>query len=70
VQGRAVHLAAGPRPARGWHSAWSPKGGTFLAVFQIPSKFFEADGRVNDMGGADWESLWGPLHRSSRQPPG
>jgi hypothetical protein len=28
-------------------------------MFQIPNKFFERDGRISDMGGQDWESVWG-----------
>ncbi len=47
------------RPAGSRHSAWSPNGGTFIAMFQIPNKFFEADGRVTDISGKDWEELWG-----------
>jgi anti-sigma factor ChrR (cupin superfamily) len=47
------------RPAGSRHSAWSPNGGTFLAFFQIPNKFFDQPGKVVDMGGQDWESLWG-----------
>jgi hypothetical protein len=30
-----------------------------LAIFQVPNKFFDRDGRVTDMGGNDWASLWG-----------
>ena len=40
------------RPAGSRHVAWSPKGGLFLAMFQIPNKFFEKDGRVVDAGPA------------------
>jgi quercetin dioxygenase-like cupin family protein len=47
------------RPAGSRHSAWSPNGGVFLAVFQIPNRFYESDGRTTDMAGTDWESLWG-----------
>jgi anti-sigma factor ChrR (cupin superfamily) len=47
------------RPAGSRHSAWSPNGGTFLAFFQIPNKFFDQPGQVVDMGGQDWESIWG-----------
>ena len=32
-----------------------------LAMFQVPNKFFETDGRVNDISGADWDELWGPV---------
>ena len=28
------------------HVAWCPEGGLMLAIFQVPNKFFEADGRV------------------------
>ncbi len=32
-----------------------------LAVFQVPNKFFERDGRVTDISGADGASLWGDV---------
>jgi anti-sigma factor ChrR (cupin superfamily) len=41
------------------HVAWSPEGGLVLAIFQIPNKFFERDGRVTDASGQEWEKLWG-----------
>jgi len=41
------------------HVAWTPEGGLMLAIFQIPNKFFERDGRVTDIGGEDWEKVWG-----------
>ena len=50
------------RPAGSRHSAWSPKGGLFLGLFQMPNKFFAADGAVTDMAGADWETMWGVVH--------
>jgi hypothetical protein len=28
-------------------------------MFQIPNKFYERDGRVTDVSGRDWESVWG-----------
>jgi anti-sigma factor ChrR (cupin superfamily) len=49
------------RPAGSRHSAWSPNGGTFVAMFQIPNKFFERDGRVTDSAGKDWDEVWGAL---------
>jgi len=52
------------RPAGSRHSAWSPNGGLFLAVFQIPNRFFERDGRATDMAGTDWVSLWGEVHEA------
>jgi hypothetical protein len=36
-----------------------PKGGLFLAMFQIPNKFFQRDGRVTDFRGEDWHKSWG-----------
>ncbi len=49
------------RPPGSRHSAWAPKGGTFVAIFQIPNKFFEKDGRVTDSTGKDWQETWGAL---------
>jgi anti-sigma factor ChrR (cupin superfamily) len=49
------------RPAGSRHSAWSPNGGLMLGFFQMPNKFYEADGRVTDMAGTDWQSLWGDV---------
>jgi len=43
------------------HVAWTPEGGLMLAMFQIPNKFFEKDGRVTDANGQDWESIWGEV---------
>ena len=51
------------RPAGSHHSAWSPNGGLFLAIFQIPNKFFAADRPVTDMAGVDWDSIWGTSAR-------
>ena len=48
------------RPAGSRHHAWAgPKGGVFLAMFQVPNKFFESDGRITDARGNDWEKFWG-----------
>jgi anti-sigma factor ChrR (cupin superfamily) len=52
------------RPAGSRHVAWSPKGGTMLAMFQIPNKFFESDGRVTDQAGDDWQAIWGTAQES------
>ena len=47
------------RPAGSRHEAWGgPKGGLMLAMFQIPNRFYEADGRETDAGGADWNAAW------------
>jgi anti-sigma factor ChrR (cupin superfamily) len=59
-----IEVSAGEfvwRPAGSRHSAWAPKGGTFIAIFQVPNKFFEKDGRVTDSSGKDWEATWGAL---------
>ncbi len=47
------------RPAGSRHVAWCPNGGTMIAIFQVPNKFFETDGKVTDAGGKDWQSSWG-----------
>jgi anti-sigma factor ChrR (cupin superfamily) len=50
------------RPAGSRHTAWSPKGGTFIAMFQIPNKFFDqADGKVVDASGKEWDPAWSHL---------
>ena len=41
------------------HVAWCPQGGLMLAIFQVPNKFFEADGRIIDAAGEDWDAAWG-----------
>ena len=47
------------RPAGSRHQAWAgPQGGLMLAIFQIPNKFFEADGREIDAAGQDWNAAW------------
>jgi anti-sigma factor ChrR (cupin superfamily) len=47
------------RPAGSRHAAWAgPQGGLMLAMFQIPNKFFEADGRETDVTGQDWDKAW------------
>jgi anti-sigma factor ChrR (cupin superfamily) len=52
--GEFVWREAGTR-----HVAWCPDGGLMLAMFQIPNRFYEADGRVTDVSGNDWEAVWG-----------
>lgn len=52
------------RPAGSQHEAWGgPQGGLMLAIFQVPNKFFEADGRETDFLGNDWKKTWGALTR-------
>lgn len=47
------------RPAGSRHEAWGgPQGGLMLAIFQIPNRFFEADGRETDLQGRDWNDAW------------
>jgi anti-sigma factor ChrR (cupin superfamily) len=63
-EGPVAGLSVGPgefvwREARTRHVAWTPDGGLMLAMFQVPNKFFEADGRVTDISGAGWDSIWG-----------
>ena len=41
------------------HVAWCPEGGLMLAMFQVPNKFFEKDGRVTDPSGKLWDEVWG-----------
>jgi len=48
------------RPAGSRHEAWAgPEGGLMLAMFQIPNRFFESDGRETDVSGRDWTAAWG-----------
>ena len=47
------------RPPGSRHEAWGgPQGGLMLAIFQIPNKFYEADGRETDVNGQDWNAAW------------
>ena len=48
------------RPAGSRHEAWAgPEGNLSLAMFQLPNKFFQADGRALDFLGNDWNKSWG-----------
>jgi anti-sigma factor ChrR (cupin superfamily) len=48
------------RPAGSRHEARAgAQGGFMIAMFQIPNKFFQPDGRVTDFLGRDWNSVWG-----------
>jgi anti-sigma factor ChrR (cupin superfamily) len=51
------------REAGSRHVAWTPEGGLMLAMFQVPNKFFEQDGRVTDISGVDWDTLWGHIFK-------
>jgi len=62
--GPEAGLEVGPgefvyRPAGSRHSAWTPEGGLMLAIFQVPNKFFDSDGKVVDLVGNDWNKKWG-----------
>ena len=62
--GAEAGLEVGPgefvwRPAGSRHSAWTPDGALMIAIFLVPNRFFEADGREIDMLGDDWEGKWG-----------
>lgn len=66
-EGPEAGLRVGPgeyvaRPAGSRHAAWSPDGGLMVATFQMPNKFFAADGGVVDFLGNDWETHWGAAH--------
>jgi anti-sigma factor ChrR (cupin superfamily) len=63
-EGPDAGLTASPgefiwRPAGSRHVAWCPEGGLMLAMFQIPNKFHENDGRTTDLSGEEWDKLWG-----------
>jgi hypothetical protein len=48
------------RPAGSRHEAWAgPEGNLSVAMFQLPNKFFQADGRELDFLGNDWNQAWG-----------
>ncbi len=51
------------RPAGSRHEAWAgPEGGLMLGMFQIPNRFFQANGRIVDFLGNDWDKTWGAAH--------
>jgi anti-sigma factor ChrR (cupin superfamily) len=47
------------RPAGSRHEAWTPEGALMLAMFRIPNRFYEPDGREVDFLGHDWQQAWG-----------
>jgi anti-sigma factor ChrR (cupin superfamily) len=62
--GPEAGLEVGPgefvyRPAGSRHSAWTPEGGLMIAIFQVPNKFFDSDGKVVDLVGNEWAAKWG-----------
>ena len=63
-EGPDAGLEVGPgefvwRPAGSRHVACCPEGGLMLAMFQVPNKFYEKDGRITDPSGQDWDRIWG-----------
>jgi anti-sigma factor ChrR (cupin superfamily) len=47
------------RPPHSRHEAWAGKqGGLMLAIFQVPNKFYEPDGRETNVIGQDWNEAW------------
>jgi anti-sigma factor ChrR (cupin superfamily) len=53
------------RPAGSRHEAWAgPEGNLSVAMFQLPNKFFQADGRELDFLGNDWNQAWGNAARA------
>ncbi|MGH8709199.1 MAG: cupin domain-containing protein [Burkholderiales bacterium] len=54
------------RPAGSRHEAWAgPEGNLSIAMFQIPNRFYAADGSERDFIGNDWERNWGGALRRS-----
>ena len=52
------------RPAGSRHEAWAgPEGNLSVAMFQIPNRFYQADGAERDFIGNDWEKSWGDALR-------
>jgi anti-sigma factor ChrR (cupin superfamily) len=48
------------RPAGSRHAArGGPEGCIMIGMFQIPNRFFDADGRAVDFVGRDWANTWG-----------
>ncbi|MHA1154114.1 MAG: cupin domain-containing protein [Alphaproteobacteria bacterium] len=62
-EGSEVGLEVGPgefvwRPAGSRHSAWTPDGALMIAMFLVPNRFYDEDGREIDMLGDDWDAKW------------
>jgi len=50
------------RPAGSRHEAWAGPGGCLaLAMFQMPNRFYEKDGKVVDFLGNEWQKAWGAI---------
>ena len=51
------------RPAGSRHEAWAgAEGGLMIAMFQIPNRFYEKDGREIDFLGNEWKASWGEAY--------
>jgi len=51
------------RPAGSRHEAWAgPEGGLMIGIFQIPNRFFDAEGRELDFLCNEWEKVWGAAY--------
>jgi anti-sigma factor ChrR (cupin superfamily) len=62
-EGPEIGLECGPgefvwRPSGSRHAAWTPEGGLMIAIFQVPNKFYEKHGSIEDLIGDDWGSKW------------
>jgi anti-sigma factor ChrR (cupin superfamily) len=56
------------RPAGSRHEAWAgPEGGLMIGIFQIPNRFYDAQGREVDFLGNDWEQTWGAAYARQEQ---
>ena len=56
------------RPAGSRHEAWAgPEGNLSIAMFQIPNRFYLADGAVRDFVGNHWQSAWGEALRGHEE---
>jgi anti-sigma factor ChrR (cupin superfamily) len=47
------------RDAGSRHAAWAPEGAVMLAIFSVPNRFYEKDGRETDPTGKLWIEAWG-----------
>jgi anti-sigma factor ChrR (cupin superfamily) len=56
------------RPAGSRHEAWAgAEGGLMLGIFQIPNRFYDAEGREVDFLGNEWEKVWGAAYSRHQQ---
>jgi anti-sigma factor ChrR (cupin superfamily) len=68
-EGPAAGIEVGPgefiwREVGSRHVVSCPEGALILAIFQVPNKFLEADGRVTDAPGNHWHEAWGHTGKS------